>query len=173
MTLNLDTVPESTDEEIRQQLGATLDQCQHGTDPFTEAELDAITRYARSTQGIPDSFEGLTADSIRDLGADFPEVDTAAHGMLRGHFRLIDQWQDAYTVLKLDNLPRNDEGDRSPAATRFLGLQLVALQNATRTLHAALAEYVLGKDEHGYPYGSLAPSGGYRQVDGLFWIDPA
>lgn len=171
MTINLDTVPESTDEEIRQQIADTLDHCQHGTDPFTTAEVDAIVRYTRDAQGIPDTFEGFTVDSIRDFRDEFG--DTAALGMVRGDFRLIDQWQDAYTVLKLDGLPRDNEGAYSPAAARFLGLQLVALQNAGRALHAALAEYVLGKDEYGYPYGSLAPAGGYRQVDGMFWIDPA
>lgn len=171
MTLNLDTIPESTDEEIRTQLADQLDHCQHGTTPFTEAELNAITRYARSVQGIPDTFDGLDAASVWDFRAEYG--NTAAHGMLRGHFRLIGQWQEAYTVLKLDGLPRDAEGDFSPAAVRFLGVELVALQNAARALHAALAEYVLGRDENGYPYGSLAPAGGYRHVDGLFWIDPA
>jgi hypothetical protein len=173
LTINLDTVPESTDEEIRTQIADQLDHCQHGTTPFTEAELNAITRYARSVQGIPDTFEGLDATSIRNFGAEFPEVGTAAIGMMRGHFRLIGQWQEAYTVLKLDGLPRGAEGEFSAAAVRFLGRELVDLQNAARALHAALAEYVLGRDENGYPYGSLAPAGGYRHVDGLFWIDPA
>ncbi|MEV4865629.1 hypothetical protein [Streptomyces ossamyceticus] len=170
MTVNLD-LSETTDDEIRQQLADRLDHCQHDTTSFTPAELEAVTRYARSLQGIPDVFAGLTVDSIRDFRDEFG--DTAALAMVRGNFRLIGQWQDAYTVLKLDALPRDDEGEFSPAATRFLGRELVDLQNATRALHAALAEYVLGKDENGYPYGALAPSGGYRHVDGMFWIDPA
>ncbi|MDX2538611.1 hypothetical protein [Streptomyces scabiei] len=171
MTIDLNTLPEITDEEIRQQIADRLDHCQYGTTPFTTAEVDAIVRYARDHQGIPDVFAGLTADSIRNFRDEFG--DTAALAMVRGDFRLIGQWQDAYTVLKLDALPRDDEGEFSPAATRFLGRELVDLQNATRALHAALAEYVLGKDENGYPYGALAPSGGYRRVDGMFWVDPA
>lgn len=169
MTVNLD-LPEITDEEIRQQLADQLAACQHGTTPFTPAELDAITCYARSLQGIPDTFDSFDADSVREFRDEFGD---RVHAMLRGHFRLIGQWQDAYTVLKLDGLPRGDEGGYSTAATRFLGTELVAVQNATRALHAALAEYVLGKDENGYPYGTLAPAGGYRHVDGMFWVDPA
>ncbi|WP_327724432.1 hypothetical protein [Streptomyces europaeiscabiei] len=170
MSLNIKTL-DPTDEEIRQQLADQLDHCQHGTTPFTPVEVDAIVRYARSLQGIPDVFAGLTADSIRSFRDEFG--DPAALAMVRGDFRLIGQWQDAYTVLKLDALPRDDEGAFSPAATRFLGIELVAVQNAGRALHAALAEYVLGKDEFGYPYGALAPAGGYRHVDGMFWVDPA
>ena len=151
MTLNLD-LTEITDEEIRAQLADQLDHCQHGTQPFTEAELDAITRYARSLQGIPGVFDGLTVDSICNFRDEFG--DTAALGMIRGDFRLIDQWQEAYTVLKLDGLPRDDEGEFSPAAVRFLGIELVAVQNAARALHAALAEYVLGRDENGRHRGA-------------------
>lgn len=171
MTINLNELPEITGDEIRQQLADQLDHCQRGTDPFTTVEVDAIVRYTRDAQGIPDVFEGFNVDSIRSFRNEYG--DTATLGMMRGHFHLIDQWQAAYTVLKLDALPRNDEGDFSPAAARFLGTELVAVQNADRALHSALAEYVLGRDENGYPYGSLAPAGGYRHVDGLFWVDPA
>jgi hypothetical protein len=171
VTINLSELPELTDAEILQQLADTLDHCQYETTPFTTAELDAITRYARNTQGIPDAVEGLDADGIHAYSKDVGQAD--AIGMVRAHFRMLDEWSEAYTVLKLDGLPRDDEGDFSPAAVRFLGRELVAVQNADRALHAALAEYVLGRDENGYPYGSLAPAGGYRHVDGLFWIDPA
>lgn len=165
MTVNLD-LPEITDDEIRQQLADRLDHCQHGTTPFTPAELEAITRYARSIESFPDVLDSLDADCIRNFGEH-------AHDVIRHNFRMLGDWSDAYTVLKLDALPRDDEGGYSPAATRFLGVELVAVQNAGRALHAALAEYVLGKDENGYPYGSLAPAGGYRHVDGMFWVDPA
>jgi len=171
VTINLNELPEITDEDIRQQFAEQLDVCQHGTDPFTTVELDAIVRYGRGIVGLHDALDYFTADSIRHFRDEFGE--TASLASLRGHFRLIDQWQEAYTVLKLDGLPRDAEGDFSPAAARFLGRELVAIQDAGRALHAALAEYVLGKDENGYPYGSLAPAGGYRHVDGLFWIDPA
>ena len=170
MNLELD-LPELTDDQIRQQLAETLDACQYETQPFTAAELDAIVRYTRRTLGIPDTFDSFHVDGIRSFRDEFG--DTATPGMVRGHFRLIDQWQEALTVLKLDGLPRDAEGDFSPAAVRFLGTELVALQSATRALHAALAEYVLGQDEFGYPYGVLAPCNGYRYVDGMFWTDPA
>lgn len=173
MTVNLD-LPEITDEDIRAQLANQLGACQHGNQPFTPAELETITRYGRAIIGVRDALDYFTADSIRHFRDEFGELgETGAHAMLRGHFRLLDQWSEAYTVLKLDGLPRDDEGAFSPAATRFLGRELVDLQNAGRALHAALAEYVLGKDENGYPYGSLAPAGGYRHVDGMFWVDPA
>lgn len=171
MTINLNELPELTDEEIRQQLATQLDHCQYETDPFTAVELDAITRYARHIQGIPDAVEGLDADGIHSFSAEFGQAD--AVNMVRAHFRMLGEWSDAYTVLKLDGLPRNDEGDFSPAAVRFLGGELVAVENAARALHSALAEHCLGKDEFGYPCGSLAPAGGYRHVDGMFWVDPA
>ncbi|NGO43790.1 hypothetical protein [Streptomyces ureilyticus] len=169
--MKLTELPELTDEEILQQIADTLDHCQYGADPFTAVELDAIVRYTRDNQGIPDAVSGLDADGIYAYSKEFGQAD--AVGMVRAHFRMLSEWSEAYTVLKLDGLPRDDEGDFSPAAVRFLGLELVAVQNAGRALHSALAEHCLGKDENGYPYGSLAPAGGYRHVDGMFWVDPA
>lgn len=170
MSLELD-LPELTDDQIRQQLADTLDACQHETNPFTAAEIDAIVRYTRGTLGVPDAFDCFHVDGIRAFRKEFG--DAAALAMVRGHFRLIDQWQDAYTVLKLDGLPRDATGDFSPAAVRFLGRELVALQDVTRTLHAAVAAYFLGADDNGHPYGALAPCNGYRYTDGLFWLNPA
>ena len=169
MTVNLD-FPGLTDDEIRQQITHQPDACQHGTDPLTAVEVDAITRYARDTIGVIDAVETLDADGIRSHGAEFGQAD--ALNMVRSHFRMLDQWKDRIVSLRED-LPLTASGDFSPAVTRFLGAEVVGAESAARSLHDEVVAYFLGKDEYGYSYGGLRPCDGSRFVDGMVWVQPS
>jgi hypothetical protein len=168
MNLNID-LPDITDDQIRQQLADRIDACQFETDPLTEAETAAIIDYTRSVQGFPCTFEGVDAYDI----CSFEKLGrTTVLNVIRSYFHLLDEWDQRITSLK-EALPRNTDDDFSTAAARFIGYELTEMENAARSIHAAVAAYFLGEDEHGLLYGGLRPCEGFRYVDGMFWVTPS
>jgi hypothetical protein len=122
----------------------------------------AITDYETATAGIPDSFDCLTSQQIREISN---EIDRSMRGtnplaeaqkIIRGHFDMLSTWYDALD--RLDSEIRGDvvEGSIPAEAQQYLKQQAHNLFAAQQTLLRAVAEY-----HHGTAGPLLDPDYGY------------
>jgi hypothetical protein len=104
--------------------------------------------------GIPDSFDCLTGQQIRDISS---EIDRSKRDTYpRGHFDMLSTWHDALD--RLDSEIRGDvvEGGIPTEAQQYLKQQAHNLFAAQQTLLRAVAEY-----HHGTAGPLLDPDYGY------------
>jgi hypothetical protein len=107
----------------------------------------AITEYETATAGIPDSFDCLTGETIRELAHYASGLPNGAHPaaeankFARAHFDMLATWYDHLD--QLDSEIRADviEGGIPDDDRDYLKQQARALFAAQQTLLRAVAEY--------------------------------
>lgn len=109
----------------------------------TIANHPAITEYETATAGIPDSFDCLTAQVIRDHVEWSGQVSAtvAASECIRGYFAMLDTWYDAIDALDSELRCNVVAGALPDDQALYLKLQALALFAATTDLQRAVCEY--------------------------------
>lgn len=126
---------------------------------------DAVNRYTDQIAGIPDSFDSLTSESIRDLAkfavthsTDGTTVAAEADKFVRGHLDMLTRWHDALDQLDSEIRSNVVSGGISEWAQQYLKAEARELFDANTVLLRAIAEYHHGSagplldPEYGYAY---------------------
>lgn len=131
-------------------------------DTRTPAEQGAAATYEKAIGGIPDSFDCLTGQQIREISN---EIDRTTRGtyplaeakrIIRGHFTMLSTWHDALDVLDSELRAEVVEGPLSDWAREYLKAEARELFDATQMLLRAVAEY-----HHGVSGPRLDPDYGH------------
>lgn len=134
-----------------------------GTTPPQQSLHDAINRYEEKIGGIPDSFDSMTGESIRDLAAfavslnrEGVTLQSEADKYVRGHLDMLSTWYDALDAL--DSEIRSDvvEGSIPGWAQKYLKDEALELFEVNTVLLRAIAEY-----HHGSAGPLLDPAYGH------------
>jgi hypothetical protein len=131
---------------------------------LTPTARPSVIEYETAIAGIPDSFDSLTGQQIREISK---EIDRSTRGtyplaeaqkIIRGHFDMLSTWYDA--IDQLDSEIRGEvvEGGIPTDAQQYLKQQARALFAAQQILYRAVAEYHHGTagplldEAYGYAY---------------------
>ncbi|MGE7438006.1 hypothetical protein [Kitasatospora sp. NPDC001175] len=133
-------------------------------DNSTPSTKPSIAAYEAAIGGIPECFDSLTGDSIRELSEYAASLQNGrypakeADAFIRAHFDMLSTWYDALD--QLDSEIRGDvvEGSIPTWAQQYLKTEAHALFAAQQALLRAVAEYHHGTagplldPEYGYAY---------------------
>jgi hypothetical protein len=108
----------------------------------------AIATYEKTTSGIPETFDGFTAQTIRDYTnwANIPltKAHEKARTFVRDFFEMLTDWQDALDELDSELRGYVVEGSLPEDQQLYLRLQALNLFDATTTLQRAVCEFHYG-----------------------------
>lgn len=129
----------------------------------TPAEQAAVTEYETAIAGIPDCFDCMTGEAIRDLAAyavtlnrEGVTLESAADEFVRGHLEMLSTWQDAIDGLDSEIRGHVIEGGIPDWARQYLKVEALRLFDATTDLQRAVVEY-----HHGTAGPRLDPEYGH------------
>jgi hypothetical protein len=124
-------------------------QLVHRSNPMIPTpEHPAVAAYEEAICGIPDSFDCITAQTIRDY-ADWSNVPLAkahekAAPFVRSFFAMLDTWRDALDELDSELRSHVTAGGLPEDHALYLKLQALGLFTATTALQRAALEYHYG-----------------------------
>ncbi|MFI9052422.1 hypothetical protein [Streptomyces sp. NPDC053427] len=133
----------------------TLSQFEFETDPFTAAELAAITGYRKAISGISDLLEGIEPKDLIRLG---PGLDaTGVRYLLAQMADGLNTWYLALDQALAEMLTCTAESSRySRAATRFLKFESAVYHQTRQAFEHAVTVFLLGRDTR--PTGNYPPA---------------
>lgn len=118
-----------------------------GQTPPRQAHHDACLRYEEATAGIPDCFDYMTAEAIREIAAyavtldPNTTVDTEADKFIRGHLDMLSAWRDALDALDSELRADVADGSLPDWASNYLKTEARELFRAASDLQSAVTEY--------------------------------
>ncbi|MEU1221352.1 hypothetical protein [Streptomyces microflavus] len=127
-----------------------LSHFEYDTDPFTQAELQAIMAYRAEVDGIPDTLDGLTAEELKQGSA------LLTRTLLTECAGCLNHWYLALDTALADLLTCTTEVTRySTAAARFLRAESTAYHRTRQRFEYATTVFLLDLDtrpaEGNYP----------------------
>ncbi|MGW9031564.1 hypothetical protein ACWGQ5_47645 [Streptomyces sp. NPDC055722] len=131
----------------------TLSQFEVQTDPFTAAELAAISAYREVVNSIENRVEGIQPQNLIQLG---PGDQTAVRYLLARMADFMNTWYLALDQALADLPTRTAESTKySKAAERFLKLESARYHKTRQDFEYAVTVFLLGR--HNGPTGDYPP----------------